>query len=151
MKRTMKIVIILSSVFKSITLYSQTATPINDSSIVYMLPYNVDSLLMRSLDTGNYFFYLSGSFKHYEIQSFKISNDISLSDWLACTHRFVFLKQTFYPLLLETDELFGFITNRQVGKIKRFSRKHLLPKYSLTTIGFTYHGEIISSSVKLKK
>jgi hypothetical protein len=151
MSRTMKMVFILLILAESVNLYSQNVTPINDSSIVYMLPYHVDSLLMRSADSGKCFFYLSGSFKHYQIQVFKISNDILLSDWLKSTYRFVFLTQKFYPLLIETDQLFGSIADRRRPRMKRFNRRYLSPEYSLATIDFTYDGVIISSSIGVSK
>lgn len=147
----MKIVFILFIALKSIDAHSQSITSINDSSIVFMMPYHVDSLLLRALDTGHYFFYLKGSFNHYELQAFKVRDDITLTDWLKNTRRVIFLNQTFYPLLFETDELFGYITGTHGTKLKKLKRKYLSPDSSIAIIDFTGKGHFLSSYLKIKK
>lgn len=112
-----------------------------DNAIVYIIPYNVEQLLLKQINTTNkeiYFYIEKDTNQTYSIYASEVHKNWSNNIWIRNTTRMLFLNGSFYPLIFDLDETFA-TTNSAKEIIKAYS----LEKFPLFNRHYTLFEGII--------
>lgn len=124
-----------------------------ENSHPYLLHGNIQLVLVEKLKSikDSVFFLLDKNDEgHYEISIRKYNpDDVTISQWIKASNRYVYLNHTFYPLFFQFDYIFSTpMTIKVFKKNIQHDGTYIVEKYLVIdeyayTIVFTKNGEII--------